>query len=467
MAMNRAGLKSLMGYENGGGVTNEEQTTNTNQNITLGQEGISALLLQALNPSNIDVGEKAQEYQGMLSEALKPPRRASFYDLASDIGAGLLLQPSQEKMPSIGRGIGLGFQSFKKELDAKTKAFDEKLDNLAVQSVNLAIGDKQKAEQNYNSLLYKELLDSINPDKGTAVTYAKEGEDGNISYKTFGSKEVDKIAQATKDGYTEVTQPMVQIGTKKTGLEEFYDSLGRAAGKQEETYQQDYELANKSNELLDQMEKYGAEIPEEAFGLAPLVFEDINRFIISFPGLRDLPIADGLRNIQSKREPMASVTVNLAMMNVQKTKGPISDTEMRLFISSIPSLAQTKQGYYNTIAIMRDINNFIIRFETARQIERDKYLQNKNASVSGLQAHMTKWETAWRRKNKAFTDEQIEMFKDKAIETQENPDRQKLAEEALSYFDLNSNPVQTPSGSQSSLSDLSEDELEKLLQETD
>ena len=137
---------------------------------------------------------------------------------------------------------------------------------------------------------------------------------------------------------------------------------------------------------------------------------------------------------------------------------------MRLFISSIPSLAQTKQGYYNTIAIMRDINNFIIQFETARQIERDKYLQNKNATVSGLQAHMTKWETAWRRENKAFTDEQIEMFKDKAIETQQNPDRQVLAEEALRYFDLNSKPAQTPSGSQSALNDLSEDELEKLSQ---
>ena len=35
MAMNRAGLKSLMGYENGGGVTNEEQTNDTNQNITI------------------------------------------------------------------------------------------------------------------------------------------------------------------------------------------------------------------------------------------------------------------------------------------------------------------------------------------------------------------------------------------------------------------------------------------------
>ena len=148
-------------------------------------------------------------------------------------------------MPSIGRGIGLGFQSFKKELDAKTKAFDERLDNLAVQSVNLAIGDKQKAEQNYNSLLYKELLDSINPDKGTAVNYAKQGEDGNISYKTFGSKEVDKIAEATREGYTEVTQPMVQIGGQETGLGEFYKNLGRAAGKQEETYAQDYELAIK------------------------------------------------------------------------------------------------------------------------------------------------------------------------------------------------------------------------------
>jgi hypothetical protein len=51
------------------------------------------------------------------------------------------------------------------------------------------------------------------------------------------------------------------------------------------------------------MEKYGYELPEDAFGLAPQLFEPIRRFIVSFPGIKNLPIADGLKEIQSKSEP--------------------------------------------------------------------------------------------------------------------------------------------------------------------
>jgi hypothetical protein len=211
------------------------------------------------------------------------------------------------------------------------------------------------------------------------------------------------------------------------------------------------------------MESYGQELPEEAFGLAPAVFEPINRFIISFPGIRDLPIADGLAEIQSKREPMASVTVNLAMMNVQKTKGPISDTEMRLFISSIPSIAQTKQGYFNTIQIMREINNFIIDFETARLKERDKYLSREEATVSGLQAYMSDWEKEWRQNNKVFSKEQLDMFRDKALENEKagNEERKRIADEALRYFDTVSTVTTTPQ--KKDINDLTEDEIQELL----
>ena len=465
MPMTRSGLSSLMGYAPGGIVgletdykrdtggldsivdanavananteipTNQTDVSSTPTSSDALQSNISALLLQAVNPMSMDVSQRSKEYQNMLRGAVSEPRRPSFYDLASEIGRGLLAQQS-EKLPSIGRGVGLGFQSFKQEHDAKTKAFDEKLDNLAVQSVSLAIGDKQKAEQNYNELVYKELLDSINPDKGTAVTYGKKLENGEMSYKTFGSKEVSDIAEATADGYAEIKSPMVQIGgDSDKGLAKLYEELGRAAGKQEGVYTQDYELANKSNQLLDQMEKYGYELPEDAFGLAPQLFEPIRRFIVSFPGIKNLPIADGLKEIQSKSEPMASVTVNLAMMNVQKTKGPISDTEMRLFISSIPSLAQTKDGYFATIGIMREINDFVIKFETERQNQRDSYMSREGASISGLQSHMTKWETQWRKDNRAFTDEQLETFRDKALETEANPERQRIANEAINYFD--------------------------------
>ena len=456
--MNRTGIPTLMGFENGGGVENEQEAT-----LNLSPEKIMGIaLLQGLNPARIDVSAKAQEYRDVLGSAVREPAKPSFFDLASDLGAGLLAQQG-EPLPSIGRGIGLGFQTFKQELDAKNKALEEKLDDIAIQSVGLAIGDKQKAEANYNELLFKQILETLDPDKGTAVTYGKEI-DGEISYKTFGNKELDNIAEATAEGYALIKSPLSTVnigGDQETGLSEMYKGLGRAQGESEKIYAQDYELAQKSNQLLDSMEVNGANLPEEAFGLAPLLFEDIRRFIISFGPTKNLPFAEGLADIQSLREPMASVTVNLAMMNVQKTKGPISDTEMRLFISSIPSLAQTKQGFFNTIGIMRQINDFIIDFETQRLAERDVYLSQEGASVSGLQAHMRKWETDWRKDNKAFTNDQLEMFKDKALETSKNPERQALADTAVNYF--NDMSIKTkPTSEASDLSGFSQNELEQL-----
>jgi len=457
MTISRMGISSLMGYREGGDADANSQNNN--------EQGLNALVLQAFNPFAVDVDKKAKEYQRVLQSTVRPPTRPSFFDLASDIGAALLAQPTKERFPSIGRSIGIGFQNFKQELDAKNKAIDEQMDKIALQSVSMALGDKQKSEQNYNDLLYKRMLNAIDPDRGTAVTYGKKMDDGTMSYQTFGNKELDKIAEATNDGYVKIEKPMVQIGGGSTGLDEYYKGLGRAATKSEEVYGQDYELAQKSNQLLDQMESYGKELPEEAFGLTPMVFEPINRFIISFPGIRDLPIADGLAEIQSKREPMASVTVNLAMMNVQKTKGPISDTEMRLFISSIPSIAQTKDGYFNTIKIMREINDFIINFETERLKERDSYLSREGGTVSGLQAHMKNWETDWRQNNRVFSKEQLDMFRDKALETEANPDRKKIADEALRYFDTVSTVTTTPQ--KTDINDLTEDEIQELLNTLD
>lgn len=453
------GISSLMGYQEGGGVNTSTQSNNQE----LGTEGLGSLTLQ-VTPPRVDIGKKSEEYRNLLSSVIRPPSKPSFYDLASQLGAALLAQQSKEKIPSIGRGLGIGFQSFKQELDAKNKALEENLDKIALQSVTMALDDSRKAEQSYNDLLYKQLLSSIDPDRGTVQTYGKQLDDGTMSYQTFGNKEIDKIAKATGDGYTLMEKPMVQIGGAATGLEEVYKGIGRSISKSEENYGQDYELAQKSNQLLDQMERYGNALPDEAFGLTPQLTEPIRRLVVSFPGIKDLPIADGLNEIQSKAEPMASVTVNLAMMNVQKTKGPISDTEMKLFIRSIPSIAQTKEGYFNTIKIMREINDFIVRFETERLSERDKYLQQSNASVTGLAAHMSRWETDWRNKNRAFSDEQVEEFRDKALETDANDSRRKIADEAIAYFDTMSKPQDTTA---SRTSDLSDDELQKLLNELD
>ena len=96
MAMNRAGLKSLMGYQAGGDPSDENTGT-------------------PLLPSGI--AENFAVYRTLLEQISPPPRQLTGYDLISSLGKGLL-QQQKEKLPSMGRGIGLGFQEFKALQDA-------------------------------------------------------------------------------------------------------------------------------------------------------------------------------------------------------------------------------------------------------------------------------------------------------------------------------------------------------------
>ena len=146
--MSRSGLSSLMGYANGGdlfgGSTNFKDDTqdldqiidanaiiNSSANtgddangdtadIASQSSGIAGLtneqLLEMISKSgsgDSDIQTQYAQYRKMLNDIMPPRPRASGYDLASSLGKGLLSQQS-EKFPSMGRGVGLGFQDFNK-----------------------------------------------------------------------------------------------------------------------------------------------------------------------------------------------------------------------------------------------------------------------------------------------------------------------------------------------------------------
>ena len=113
------GISSLMGYQNGGGVEDKSE-----QEI-LSDPAVQDLIQQMLaNQSDGDSTEmQFKQYSSMLNSIAPPRPRASGYDLASSLGAGLLAQQG-EKFSSVGRGLGLGFQEFnklQKEIDAENR----------------------------------------------------------------------------------------------------------------------------------------------------------------------------------------------------------------------------------------------------------------------------------------------------------------------------------------------------------
>lgn len=111
------GISSLMGYNKGGGVETEtEQEILADPEV---QDLVSQML--KLQEGNDSTQMQFKKYSNMLESISPQIPRASGYDLATALGAGLLSQQS-EKIPSIGRGIGLGFQEFSK----LQKSIDEK-----------------------------------------------------------------------------------------------------------------------------------------------------------------------------------------------------------------------------------------------------------------------------------------------------------------------------------------------------
>ena len=123
MTITRMGISSLMGYQEGGGVIDETMQDNLVDETNKKQiENKDMSFLQNLLGQN-DMNFQFKQYSDMLSKIASPRPAASGYDLASALGRGLLAQQS-EKFPSVGRGLGLGFQEFsklQKEIDEENR----------------------------------------------------------------------------------------------------------------------------------------------------------------------------------------------------------------------------------------------------------------------------------------------------------------------------------------------------------
>ena len=105
MTISRMGISTLMGYANGGDI-------NEDTNISPDALKIIQQMIKSDDNQN-DMSFQFKQYSDLLS-GIQPPRPpATGFDLASSLGKGILAEQAN-KFPSLGRGLGLGFQDFNK-----------------------------------------------------------------------------------------------------------------------------------------------------------------------------------------------------------------------------------------------------------------------------------------------------------------------------------------------------------------
>ena len=119
-------------FANGGGV---DLTATNNQMSELGA--------QMMQVPNYD--ESFEKYQNRLASMAPQRKKMSVYDLASELGRGLLQTPNTGGASAY-TGLGVGFNNVSQQIKADEEMYAKENREVQMMAMNLAMQDEQKAK---------------------------------------------------------------------------------------------------------------------------------------------------------------------------------------------------------------------------------------------------------------------------------------------------------------------------------
>ena len=389
------GISSLMGYQEGGDVDAKKDAFDTS----------------------------FDKYQSRLSALRTPSQPVSFYDVASKLGAGLLAQQA-EKFPSIGRGLGMGFQSLSEEIAKRREQKRKEEEAVAMKAMELAITDERQAQKYLNDYALK-MIDMANKDiktitLDTSMLVDSVGPDGKPIINTqTGVPFRDKTTLKANDPYINELLGFGAVVLDKASTNINLQGAGNELDKRraaniadaEAKWQEEADAATALRDQVGIARSLAQELGPDGFG----VTEDLTmgmRNIIAGLGFDNLVDVDKLATQQA----LTQTSIGFVMALVGKTKGAISNKEMEIFFAASPTLGSTYQGYMEMLGYMDRIAELTEKYNAewqAKQVE----LQGK--SISEINAEFAKFKKEFKEKpeNKLFqTDaekQQLESIADK------------------------------------------------------
>ena len=126
---------------------------------------LANLLKERMQPRNYE--DNIEKYQQRLEPYIAKPSRMGFYDLASQLGAGLLSTPNTGGASAF-TGLGVGFSNASAEMKQKQKAYAKAKQEIGLQAAQMAMQDEQKANAFLDKSLFELAKGSMGVGKQTA-----------------------------------------------------------------------------------------------------------------------------------------------------------------------------------------------------------------------------------------------------------------------------------------------------------
>jgi len=333
MPMSRTGLSSLMGYQEGGDPSSPTTGTPT-----------------GLGGFDFDASVKKYEDRLLPYVSQQPP--VSGYDVASMLGRGLLAQQA-EKFPSLGRGLGMGFQDLSAEIKKRQEEKRKEKQAVAMKAIEMASQDEQSAQKFLNDYSLK-LIDLANKDIkttkfDTSLLVDAKDENGNLiinpqtgvgytSETTLRAND-PQIDELLSLGANVIDTPSttIKMGVQNKFQENLADNITKSMNK----WQDEAEAAGSLRDQILLARSLGNDLGEEGFGRVEDLTMGLRSIFADLPGMKNLVDVSKLE----KQQALQQTSIGFVMALVGKTKGAISNKEMDIFFQASPTLGSTYNGY--------------------------------------------------------------------------------------------------------------------------
>ena len=372
-----------------------------------------------------DFEESQKKYADRFSAIIPDSRRADLFDLASNLGAQLLSQPTGPG--SFARGLGMGFTAFTQQLEKTDQEKRERDRTIGIEALKLATTDENAAKERISKYIIEEMkqtnksvkyltfemdeLDAEGKKTGKRIQvpvpdYDRKTQEAYRSNKTKDNPlGVDRNVTVTGQADSQVT-----VEAPKTASY-FAKAEGAAASGMIDAWVKEGNNAKSQLNSIDQALIVSEKLTDENFGTIAsntLPFRKL---------LTELGVIDDSETI-GDQELMLSLGTRFAMALVGQTKGAVSDREMELFIRASANLGQSLEGFKKQLGYLRKIADLQARFKTdfVRDAKEGK-IYTSEMSDEEVASALRAYQEDWQQQNPFLTEDDRAILNQAALQS--------------------------------------------------
>ena len=361
-----------------------------------------ATLLRESTQKDYDANFK--KYKERLGAVRQAPRKMNIYDVASDLGAGILSTPNVGGI-SFAQGLGSGFSRISDRMRAfeeEQRQFDQQV---SMQAVQMANQDEKSALEFARQIDMKQA--ELKNKQGKKLYFQKIDENGNKIIKTVRDNIAydDDIQALLEQKFVPIDESAAITNVNIGGDSERDKAVIKRQLDAEDDAREKFRSAVASIANIDEAITIAERLGSENFG-AIAKLSMYPRQLLSAFNLTDKTDEE----ILGDQILLSQISMGFTMDIVSRTKGAISNREMELFISASPGLGSNYNGFMKQAEYLRRIADRDRRFFTEYNKKASELENNPELSETQIYRQLQNWEAEWYDDNLIFdADETAEL----------------------------------------------------------